>query len=135
MKFNYTINPILNEGIVYTGIQAIDSLNVIYHANNYQYQDIPTSQYIRNILVMSFDKKYVCNIDSILPLYLAEGSAYCQYIDILREPIELSTPNEYLYSPTFNHPNDTLGEIEDVQGENYWAFYNIFYDPAPGHNP
>ncbi len=134
LKFNTSISPTLNDGIVHTGIQTIDSLNVIYHANNFEYQDIPTSQYIRNILVMSFDK-YVCKIDSILPLYLSAGNTLCQYIIILKEPIELSAPNEYLYAPTFIHPDDTMGEIENVQDDNYWGIYNFFYDPNPAHNP
>jgi tetratricopeptide (TPR) repeat protein len=126
MQFNSSITPTLNNGIVITGISAIDSLNCTYHANKFEFQDILSSQFIRNILLLSFDKTNMSNIEAILPVYLTAGAPYCNYIEIIKEPEMLELPKEYLYAATMYHPNDILGEIQQAQSNNYWRFYSIF---------
>jgi len=130
-EFNSSLNPRLENGIVITGIAAIDSLNIAYHANNFQYYDFTWSSRLKYILLVYFDPLYSIDVESKLQEYQLAAAGLSKSVEYLPIPSIEMIPGEFLYSEGIYHDEDTAWMMYDDNDEKRnWSVYDRFqYGP------
>lgn len=113
IKFCSNVSPRLENGLVVTGISAIDSLNVINHANNFQLIDFTSSLRLKNILLLYFDPAYTPVVEKELPQYQNAAKDISLYTEYICKPSVEMTPGEYLCTEDVDHLEDTIWQIYD----------------------
>jgi hypothetical protein len=134
-EFNSSLNPRLENGIVITGIAAIDSLNIVNHANTFKYYDFSWTSRLKYILIVYFDPAHNNNVEDKLQEYQLAAAGLSKSVEYIPEPSVEMIPGEFLYSDSIYHDVDTAWMMYDDNDEKRnWSVYRRFQYPGSVYN-